>query len=97
MAALAGVTDADGRLDWSRETRKDFVGTQLLMLPSAAAALADVADATGAGLRRLRFVADRLADPAAGLLLNEDGTVADELRQIWAVSDLALILLNSRP
>ncbi len=95
MATLAAVTDEDGRLDWSHEARRDFVGTQLLMLPSAAAALADVADATAAGLRRLRFVAERLADPDTGLLLNEDGAVADELRQIWAISDLALILVRA--
>ncbi|MFW6154957.1 MAG: hypothetical protein ACOC95_07055 [Planctomycetota bacterium] len=93
LATPADVTDAEGRLDWSHEARKDFVGTQLLMLPSAAAALADVADATAAGLRRLRVVAGRLADPDTGLMLNEDGSVADELRQIWAISDLALILL----
>jgi len=98
MTALADITDADGRLDWSREGVQGFVDTQLLMLPSAAAALADVCDVTDAGLRRLHYVDTDLLDRDTGLLLNEAGArgggqTADELRQIWAVSDLALIWL----
>jgi hypothetical protein len=98
MTSLAEITDEDGRLDWSREGVQGFVDTQLLMWPSAAAALADVCDVTDAGLRRLRYVDANLVDGDTGLMMNEDGArncgeMADELRQIWAISDLALIWL----
>jgi len=100
LESLKQATGADGRLDWSREGVQGFVDTQLLMLPSAAAALADVCDITDAGLRRLEYVAANLVDPRTGLLVNDDGVrnhgdTADELRQIWAVSDLALIRIFS--
>jgi hypothetical protein len=101
LETLATVSDDEGRLDWSHEARQDFVESQLLMLPAAAAALADVHDITGVGRRRLDFVAATLYDRDAHWFIDEVGEVkhgqpADELRQIWATSDLALIILHSR-
>jgi hypothetical protein len=96
LQTLDALVDGKGGIDWSREARQDFVGTQLLMLPSAAAALADVWDLTGAGRRRLERVARTMVDPDRHWLLDEDGTPADELRQIWGASDLALIALHAR-
>lgn len=101
METLKDVTAKDGRLDWSHEARKDFVGTQLLMLPSATAALADVCDITEAGRRRLELVARTMYDKSAHWFVDEageprNGGPADELRQIWATSDLALIVLQAR-
>jgi len=95
------VTDAEGKLDWSHESRAIFVDTQLLMLPSAAAALADVYDLTSAGLRRLELVARTLYDRRSHWFVNSvgrqgKGEPATELLQIWAASDLALILLFAR-
>jgi len=101
LRPLDEVTDAEGGLDWSHESRADFIDTQLLMLPSAAAALVDVEDITGAGRRRLERVADTMYDRQAHWFLNAvgercQGEPADELRQIWAASDLALIVLSAR-
>jgi hypothetical protein len=101
MTALQKITDKTGRLDWAREARKDFVETQLLMLPSAAAALADVVDVTDAARRRMEFVTQNLYDREAHWFIDESGDLrhgepADELRQIWAASDLALIILHAR-
>ena len=98
LRTLDGVTNQRGELDWSHEARQDFIDTQLLMLPSAAAALADVYDLTGAGRRRLELVAREMVDPEGSLLRDAvgergKGELADELRQIWATSDLALIIL----
>jgi len=101
LRTLDEVTDREGHLDWSHESRQDFIDTQLLMLPSAAASLADVFDLTGAGLRRLLLVAREMVDPESGLLRDavgrrRKGEPADELRQIWGTSDLALIILFAR-
>lgn len=101
LETLRDITDKQGRLDWSHECRKDFVGSQLLMLPSAAAALADVCDITAAGRRRLEFVAQTLYDKSQHWFLDEpgephQGRPAHELKQIWAASDLALIVLHAR-
>lgn len=96
LQTLEKVTDSAGELDWSHEARQDFVGTQLLMLPSAAAALWDVEDITSAGRRRIERVAARMIDRRSHHLLNGNGSAADELRQIWAASDLALIILFAR-
>ncbi len=98
LRTLDGITDERGDLDWSHESRRDFIDTQLLMLPSAAAALADVYDLTIAGRRRLELVAREMVDSQSGLLRDAvgqrgKGELADELRQIWATSDLALIIL----
>ncbi len=95
LEALASVTDEHGQLDWSRESRKDFVGTQFLMWPTAAVALADVCDVTAPARARLERVARTMYDPDAHWLLDEDGRPADELRQIWAASDLALAVLHA--
>lgn len=101
LRTLDAVTNSEGRLDWSHEARSDFVGTQLLMLPSAAASLADVCDITDAGRRRLELVASTMYDRSAHWFVDEageqhHGKPADELRQIWAASDLALIVLSAR-
>ena len=101
MKTLDEITDPSGHLDWSHEARKSFVGTQLLMLPSAAASLADVCDITAAGRRRLELVARTLYDKSAHWFIDEagephQGSPADELKQIWATSDLALIVLHAR-
>jgi hypothetical protein len=123
MAKLDETADAQGRLDWSHESRAMFVNTQLLMLPSAAAALADVCDITAAGRRRLELVARTMYDRKAHWYVNEkkkeeaieeetkhgqdahathgqDGHATQEpsaeLFQIWAASDLALIILFAR-
>jgi hypothetical protein len=101
LATLDAVTDAAGQLDWSHESRAIFVDTQLLMLPSAAAALADVYDITSAGRRRLELVARTLYDRQAHWFVNSvgrqsKGEPATELLQIWAASDLALIVLSAR-
>ena len=101
LRTLAGVSDENGQLDWSHESREMFIDTQLLMLPSAAAALADVCDITGAGRRRLELVARSMYDRQAhwfvdGLGRRGRGEPAGELHQIWAASDLALIILSAR-
>ena len=101
LDTLDAVTDEEGNLDWSHESRQDFVDTQLLMLPSAAAALADVHDITAAGRRRLELVAETMYDSEAhgfrdAVGERRNGEPADELRQIWAASDLALIILSAR-
>jgi hypothetical protein len=101
LATLDAVTNADGNLDWSHESRAIFVDTQLLMLPSAAASLADVCDITPAGRRRLDLVARTLYDRNAHWFVNAvgrqgKGEPATELLQIWAASDLALIVLFAK-
>ncbi|MBN2584562.1 MAG: hypothetical protein JXL80_15980 [Planctomycetes bacterium] len=101
LRTLDDITDEHGNLDWSRESRKDFEDTQLLMLPSAAAALCDVYDLTTAGRRRMDLVARTMVDGETGLLRDavghrRHGELADELRQIWGTSDLALIILYGR-
>lgn len=100
LATLDTVVDEQGALDWAHESREDFVQTPLLMLPSAAVALQDVHDITAAGLRRMRYVENHLVDAESGLLSHErggrrHGQTADELRQIWSLSDLALIVLRT--
>jgi len=101
LQKLEEITDAGGNLDWSHESRAAFIDTQLLMLPSAAAALADVCDITDAGRRRLELVARTLYDRERHWFVNGVGAVgkgepAMELLQIWAASDLALIMLSAR-
>lgn len=101
LAPLEEITDPEGRLDWSHESRALFVDTPLLMLPSAAAALADVHDITSAGRRRVELVGRSMYDRQAHWFLNAVGTrgrgePAMELIQIWTASDLALIILFAR-
>jgi len=101
LQTLEPLVDAAGDLDWSHESRKDFQDTQVLMVPSAAAALYDVYDLTGAGRRRLERVARTMVDRQTGLLRDaagqhRHGEISDELRQIWGVSGLALIVLYAR-